>query len=62
MIVKIHEIKGFFFSILSFFFPFITKGLILTPDQICHSPYGQPYNSHNVSSDNLVLNQLIIHK
>ena len=31
------------------------------PDQICHSPYSQPYNSH-VSSENLVLDQLIIPK
>ena len=32
------------------------------PDQICHSPYCQPYNSYNVSSENLVLDQLIIPK
>ena len=32
------------------------------PDQICNSPYCQPYNSHNVSSENLVLDQLIIPK
>ena len=31
-------------------------------DQICSSPYHQPYNSYNVSSENLVLNQLIIPK
>ena len=30
------------------------------PDQICNSPYCQPYNSYNVSSDNLVLDQLIL--
>ena len=30
-------------------------------DQICNSPY-QPYNSYNVSSGNLVLDQLIIPK
>ena len=30
-------------------------------DQICNSPHGQPYNSYNVSSENLVLDQLIIH-
>ena len=23
------------------------------PDQICNSPYCQPYNSYNVSSENL---------
>ena len=34
----------------------------LTPDQICNSPYCQPYNSYNVSSENLVFNQLIIPK
>ena len=32
------------------------------PDQICNSPYCQPYNSYNVSSENLVLDQLIIPK
>ena len=32
------------------------------PDQICHSPYCQPYNSYNVRSENLVLDQLIIPK
>ena len=32
------------------------------PDQICHSPYCQPYNSYNTSSENLVLDQLIIPK
>ena len=32
------------------------------PDQICNSPYCQPHNSYNVSSENLVWNQLIIPK
>ena len=32
------------------------------PDQICNSPYYRPYNSYNVSSGNLVLDQLIIPK
>ena len=32
------------------------------PDQICNSPYFQPYNSYNFSSENLVLDQLIIPK
>ena len=32
------------------------------PDQFCNSPYCQPYNSYNVSSENLVLDQLIIPK
>ena len=32
------------------------------PDQICNSPYCQPYNSCDVSSENLVLDQLIIPK
>ena len=32
----------------------------LTPDQICNSPYCQPYNSYNVNSENFVLYQLII--
>ena len=35
---------------------------MLSPDQICNSPYPQPYNSCNVSSENLVLDQLIIPK
>ena len=35
---------------------------LLLPDQICNSPYRQPYNSYNVSSENLVLDQLIIPK
>ena len=30
--------------------------------QICNSPYHQPNNSYNVSSENLVLDQLIIPK
>ena len=35
--------------------------LILSfPDQICHSPHFQPDNSCDVSSENLVLDQLII--
>ena len=32
------------------------------PDQIYHSPYCQQYNLYNVSSENLVLDQLIIPK
>ena len=32
------------------------------PDQICHSPHFQPDNSCDVSSENLVLDQLIIPK
>ena len=31
-------------------------------DQICNFPYSQHYNSYNVSSENLVLDQLIIPK
>ena len=37
--------------------------LLLTlslPDQVCNSPYCQPYNSYDVISENLVLDQLII--
>ena len=30
------------------------------PDQICNSPHSQLHNSHSVSSDNLVLDQLTI--
>ena len=30
--------------------------------QICNSPYCQPYNSYNVSLENIVLDQLIIPK
>ena len=39
--------------------------IILTlqlPDQICNSPCNQPCNLYNVSSENLVLDQLIIPK
>ena len=32
------------------------------PDPICNSPYCRPYSSYNVSSENLVLDQLIIPK
>ena len=32
------------------------------PDHICNSPYCQPYNSYNVSSENLELDHLIIPK
>ena len=32
------------------------------PDQICNSPYCQPYISCNISSENLVLDQSIIPK
>ena len=32
------------------------------PDQICNCPYCEPYNSCNVSSENLVLDRLIIPK
>ena len=32
------------------------------PDQIFNSPFSQPYNSFNVSSENLVLDRLIIPK
>ena len=32
------------------------------PNLPCNSPYCQPYNSYNVSSENLVLDQLIIPK
>ena len=32
------------------------------PDQVCNSPYCQPYNCFYVSSEILVLDQLIIPK
>ena len=32
------------------------------PVQICHSPYCEPYSSYDVSSESLVLDQLIIPK
>ena len=35
---------------------------LLPPDQICNSPYCQPYSYYNVSSENFVLDQLIITK
>ena len=31
-------------------------------DQICDSPYCQPYSSYSVSSENVVLDQLILPK
>ena len=31
-------------------------------DQICNSPYCQPYDSYNFNSQNLVLDQIIIPK
>ena len=34
----------------------------ITPNQICNSPYFQPYTSYNVGRENLVLDQLIIPK
>ena len=36
--------------------------ILWLPDQIYHSPYCQQYNLYNVSSENLVLDQLIIPK
>ena len=39
--------------------PVLTLAL---PDQICNSPYCQLYNSYNVSSENLLLDQLVILK
>ena len=39
-----------------------TGYMYLIPDQICHSPYCQSYNSYSVSLENLVLGQLIIPK
>ena len=32
------------------------------PDQICNPPYCPPYNSYNISSESLLLDQLIIPK
>ena len=40
----------------------VTKLFLELPDQICNSHYCQPCNSCNVSSENLVLEQLIIPK
>ena len=40
----------------------LTKLTLYLPDQICNSPFCQSYNSHSVSSENLVLDQLIISK
>ena len=43
----------------------IIKVIALTlslPDQICNSPYCQPYNSYNVSYENLELDKLTIPK
>ena len=36
--------------------------ILQLPDQICNSPYCELYNSHDVSYENLVLDQLIIPK
>ena len=36
--------------------------ILWLPDQICNSPCCQPYNSYNISSENLVLDQPIIPK
>ena len=33
---------------------------LLLPDSICNSSHCQPYNSYNVTLENLVLDQLII--
>ena len=41
---------------------FVSVLTLQLPDQTFNSPYCQPYNSYNVSSDNLVLDQLIIPK
>ena len=46
-------------------FPYVPRSStrVLTlqlSDQICNSSYCQPYDSYNVSSENLVLDQLII--
>ena len=41
---------------------FYVKLTLSLPDQICDSLYCQLYNSHNVSSENLVLDQLTIPK
>ena len=40
-------------------FQYLTLSL---PDKICNSPYHQSYNSYNFSSENLILDQLIIPK
>ena len=37
-----------------------TSLTLYLPDQICSSPYLQPYNSYNVGSENLIVDQLII--
>ena len=40
----------------------ISSLTLYLPDQICNSPYCQPFNFCHVSSENLVLDQLIIPK
>ena len=47
---------------LSIKFNFVFHANPYTPDQIYNSPHCQPHNSYNVSSENLVLDQLITHK
>ena len=49
-----------FYSLQMFWLP--SQLTLQLPDQIYTSPYCQPYNSYNVSSENLVLDQLIITK
>ena len=64
-------LKYFFFILVFLFISFRynneTCGVFLyltlqLPDQICNSPYCQPYNSYKVSLENFVFDQIIIHK
>ena len=62
--VRPTKFKGPFNWNLSLLFE-LRINILLTlslPDQICHSPYCQPYNYYKVSSENLILDQLIIPK
>ena len=62
--VRPTKFKGPFGWDLSLLFKLRNKYLLnfSLPDQICHSPYCQPYNYYNISSKNLILDQLIIPK
>ena len=61
-------VLSFEICVLKWYWDFLltfTYTLLLTLkllDQICNSPYCQPYNSYNVSSEDSVLDQLIIPK
>ena len=56
---QLHQATKYYYNISCVISLHLTLQL---PDQICNSPYCQPYNFYNVSSENLVWDQLIIPK